>query len=77
MSTAEIAAPDPSPRRSDADRFTSYRNPIFQRELVALLRSRKAFALLLLYLAVPTAMILASWPRQPESLLLQGVIEPA
>ncbi|HTF57408.1 MAG TPA: ABC transporter permease subunit [Planctomycetota bacterium] len=50
------------------------RNPIFDRELLTLLRSRKAFALLALYVAVSVSIVLASWPRDQMSVLLQGAI---
>ena len=66
MTTAEIAA--------QGQKFGRYRNPIFQRELITLLRSRKSFALLLVYLAVSTAMVLISWPREASSLLMAGAI---
>lgn len=49
-----------------------HRNPIFNRELVTLLRSRKAFLLLAIYLAISIALVLTSWPREAATLLLQG-----
>jgi ABC-type transport system involved in multi-copper enzyme maturation permease subunit len=50
------------------------RNPIFGRELLTLLRSHKAFALLALYAGLSVAIVLASWPRDQMSVLLQGAI---
>ena len=50
------------------------RNPIFDRELLTLLRSKKAFALLAVYAGLSVAIVLASWPRDQMSVLLQGAI---
>lgn len=50
------------------------RNPIFGRELLTLLRSNKAFLFLGIYLAISIALMLLSWPRKEETLLVQGVI---
>lgn len=50
------------------------RNPIFGRELLTLLRSHKSFALLALYAGLSVAIVLASWPRDQMSVLLQGEI---
>ncbi|HVR86304.1 MAG TPA: ABC transporter permease subunit [Planctomycetota bacterium] len=50
------------------------KNPIFGRELVALLRSKKAFVLLGVYLAISMAIVLLSWPREATSLVLQGAV---
>lgn len=59
-------------RREDA--VSRRRNPIFDRELLTLLRSRKAFALLAVYAGLSVAIVLASWPRDQMSVLLQGAI---
>jgi len=50
------------------------KNPIFNRELVTLLRSKKAFVLLAVYLALSIAIVLTSWPRETASLVLQGAL---
>ena len=50
------------------------RNPIFNRELVTLLRSKKAFVLLGVYLAILIALVLVSWPKGTTSLLYQGAL---
>ena len=60
MSTAEIA-------------WTA-RNPIFNRELVSLLRSKKAFTLLGISLVISISLVLVSWPRGTTSLLYQGAL---
>lgn len=62
------AATVPAPGSSFA------RNPIFNRELLTLLRSKKAFVFLTLYLAISIGVILASWPRETTTLLLQGAV---
>jgi ABC-type transport system involved in multi-copper enzyme maturation permease subunit len=54
--------------------FAPRRNPIFNRELVTLLRSRKAFLLLGVYLSISIAIVLLSWPRGSATLLLQGAV---
>jgi ABC-type transport system involved in multi-copper enzyme maturation permease subunit len=56
------------------ERRVRRRNPIFDRELLTLLRSRKAFALLAVYAGLSVAIVLASWPRDQMSVMLQGAI---
>lgn len=50
------------------------KNPIFNRELLTLLRSRKAFVLLAVYLSLSAAVVLFPWPREAATLLLQGAV---
>jgi ABC-type transport system involved in multi-copper enzyme maturation permease subunit len=50
------------------------KNPIFNRELLSLLRSKKAFVLLTVYLGLSIGIVLLSWPREATSLLLQGAV---
>lgn len=50
------------------------RNPIFNREVLTLLRSRKAFVLLAIYLVLSVSVVLAPWPREASSLIVQGEI---
>jgi ABC-type transport system involved in multi-copper enzyme maturation permease subunit len=56
------------------DSSSRRRNPIFDRELLTLLRSKKAFALLTVYAGLSVGIVLASWPRDQMSVLLQGAI---
>jgi ABC-type transport system involved in multi-copper enzyme maturation permease subunit len=51
-----------------------YRNPIFGRELLTLLRSKKAFTILAVYLTLSAAVVLGSWPREAAQTLVQGAI---
>ncbi len=53
---------------------TRYRNPIFGRELVTLLRSKKAFVILAVYLLISAVVVLGSWPREASQILVQGAI---
>lgn len=55
-------------------RITKYRNPIFGRELLTLLRSKKAFAILAVYLTLSALVVLGSWPREASQILVQGAI---
>lgn len=59
---------------TDADKFGGCRNPIFGRELMTLLRSNKAFALLGVYLLVSVGVLLLAWPRDASQVLLQGQV---
>lgn len=66
MTTAEVAAP--------RSRWGIQRNPIFNRELLTLLRSNKAFLVLGVYLAISIALVLTSWPQREATLLVQGML---
>lgn len=50
------------------------RNPIFSREVMALLRSNRSFALLAVYVTITAGVVTAAWPRESSSLLIQGEI---
>src|SRR5688572_27584616 len=75
MNGATALEPGVAPRIDPQDVAAGRgRNPIFDRELLTLLWSKKAFALLTVYAGLSVAIVLASWPRDQMSVLLQGSI---
>jgi ABC-type transport system involved in multi-copper enzyme maturation permease subunit len=67
----QVDAPAAEPKTAGRSR---YNNPIFGRELMTLLRSKKAFAILAVYVALSMAVVLGAWPRDVSQVIVQGEI---
>jgi ABC-type transport system involved in multi-copper enzyme maturation permease subunit len=51
-----------------------WQNPIFQRELVTLLRNKKSFIFMALYVVLSALIVLSAWPKTGNTLLMQGAM---